>query len=342
MTEPTKTQLFPAEWKRHDACWLAWPHHEDWRAHLERARAEVAILAREIAAGGERVELLFNTEALRAEAAEALKGIPHRAHVVRYGDIWLRDTGPIFVFDDAGQLGASIFVFNGWGEKYIYDGDTSVGGEVANLAGVEARRHSFVLEGGAIEVDGEGTCITTRQCQLSRNRNGDAGEDQVDRWLAEALGAERVLWLDEGLANDHTDGHIDTLVRFVAPGVVVCMEPSGADDPNRDVLLKIRQMLGTMRDARGRKLEIMTMPSPGRVEESGELLPASYANFYIANEAVIVPTYGSRWDDAALAALEPLFAGRRVVGASARSIVTGGGAFHCITQQQPVPPTPRS
>jgi agmatine deiminase len=330
----------PAEWIPHEACWLAWPYNDDWAENLAPARREVAALAREIAASGERARLLVANDACEASAREALDDGDHGVELLRmpYGDIWMRDTGPIFVTNGSGDLAAACFRWNGWGEKYVYAHDDTVGRGIAALLGTRLFASDFVLEGGGIEVDGEGTCLTTRQCLLNPNRNGDVGEEAVERALRAGLGVETILWLDEGLANDHTDGHIDTLARFVAPGVALCMEPTGGDDPNADVLRGIQRDLSAMRDRAGRKLEVVTIPSPGRVlGADGRVLPASYANYYLANEAVIVPTYGVASDERAVRAIGALFPTRRAVGASARAIVTGGGAFHCITQQQPAP-----
>jgi agmatine deiminase len=314
----------PAEWQPHRATWVAWPSHADlWLDNLQPVRAAFTAMARAIAAG-ERLEVLAADAPNLALARAALAGVDARFHQVPYGDIWLRDTAPIFT-----RGGACRFRFNGWGDKYVLPGDDVVGDRIAELAGVAPARFDFVLEGGAIEVDGEGTGLTTEQCLLDRNRNPGMSKADYQRELRAALGIERLLWLRRGLHNDHTDGHVDTLARFIAPGVVVCMEPA-AGDPNRDALLEIRADLGAM------GLEVVTVPSPGTViDADGRLMPASYVNFYIGNAVVVVPSYGVSTDDAAVASIAALFPGRRTVAVRAETILTGGGAFHCITQQQP-------
>lgn len=318
----------PAEWAPHKAIWTAWPSDPLlWQDDLEPARAEVGAMVRALAAG-DKVKLLANGE-LAAAAARAAAGDVAEVIDAPFGDIWLRDTGPIFTADGA----AVSFAFNGWGGKYVLDHDSSVARRIAERAGAPLRAHEFILEGGAVEMDGEGTLLTTRQCVLNLNRNEGWTEEDAEEALKAALGVSKILWLDEGLANDHTDGHIDNLARFVAPGRVVVQTPSG-DDPNADVLRAIDAALDGMTDARGRPLEVIRIPSPGLVEEDGDPVPASHMNFIIGNEAVIVPTY-SEYGPAAVEALAPLFSGRRVIGLSARSILTGGGGFHCITQQEP-------
>jgi agmatine deiminase len=334
----------PAEWAPHDAVWTAWPHLAgEWAGGLAAPRRALADMMRAIIAldggghpRGERVELLVPDAAGEASARELLgdaaAGV--RFHRTRYGDVWLRDTAPVFVVaDDA--LAAACFQFNGWGGKYVMPGDTEVATWVAAAAGVPAWPQGFILEGGAIEVDGEGTVLTTRQCLLGGNRNPGYDEAAMSELLCAALGAERVIWLDRGLANDHTDGHIDTLARFVAPGVVAAMAPAEGD-PNRAALDGIIADLRAAHDARGRRLEVVTVPSPGAVlDADGGLMPASYLNFYIGNHAVVVPTYRAGADDAAVAAIAATFPGRATVGSDAWPVLVGGGAFHCTTQQQP-------
>ncbi|HJW44636.1 MAG TPA: agmatine deiminase family protein [Geothrix sp.] len=332
--------LQPAEWDRHSACWLAWPSHGHlWREKLAPAQAEWAALCVAMAEqGGEALEILVQDEAAEAAARAALAPVIGQArfHRVPVGDIWLRDTAPIFVKDVEGRLQAACFQFNGWGGKYVLPDDDRVAGRVAALSGLPRRDQDWVLEGGSVEVDGEGTILTTRQCLLNPNRNPGLAQAELEAALTLGLGARKVLWLGVGLLNDHTDGHIDTLARFVAPGVVVCMRALDGDDPNAAALDQIAADLAAFTDARGRKLQVVRIPSPGLVlDEEGEPMPASYVNFYIGNRTVVVPTYGTPHDKAAVAALTPLFPGRRVLGRSARAILSGGGAFHCITQQQP-------
>ncbi len=340
----TRTVLHqPAEWERHSSCWLAWPSHAHlWRDNLALAQAEWTGLAVAIAgAGGEALDILVPDDTAEREARVALAPVLARVrfHRLPVGDIWLRDTAPIFVQDEAGRPRATCFRFNGWGGKYVLPDDDQVAARVAALSGQPCTNHGWILEGGSVEADGEGTLLTTRQCLLNPNRNPGMTQADLEAALREGLGADKVLWLDEGLINDHTDGHIDTLARFVAPGVVVCMEAQERLDPNGPTLDRLAADLATLTDAQGRRLQVVRIPSPGLLlDEGGEPMPASYVNFYIGNAAVVVPTYGTPYDEAALVALAPLFPGRRVLGRSARAILSGGGAFHCITQQQPEVP----
>lgn len=323
----------PAEWRPHKAIWTAWPSAADlWGEDLEPARAEVAAMVRALADGGTGDTLRVLAHGREAEATAKL-ALGRSAEIIpgAFGDIWFRDTGPIF--DAAGV--AHGFRFNGWGGKYQLPHDEEVGARIALLAKADFRRHDFILEGGAIEMDGEGTLLTTRQCLLNPNRNAHWTEQGAEAALKKALGIEKVLWLDEGLMNDHTDGHIDNLARFVAPGRVVCQAPASRDDPNHDVLEEIALELSAMRDAHGRKLDVVRIPSPGVVEDDdGEIVPASHMNFVIGNTTVVVPIYSGAGDDA-VNALAPLFPGRTIIGLTSHAILTGGGSFHCITQQEP-------
>ena len=249
----------------------------------------------------------------------------------RFGDIWLRDTGPIFFRDRAAG-----FRFNGWGGKYVLEGDETVADQLAVHAGVPLTSHAFILEGGALDHDGAGTVLTTRQCLLNPNRNADWDQARAEAALRTALGARRVLWLGEGLANDHTDGHVDNLARFVAPGVVACPVAYGRGDVNAAAYDAAAADLAAMTDPEGRPLQVVRIPSPGLIEdEDGRAIPASHMNFIIANGAVIMPDYGTASAPQAAAALAPHFPGREMIRLPSSAILTGGGSFHCITQQEP-------
>jgi agmatine deiminase len=257
-----------------------------------------------------------------------------------FGDIWLRDTGPIFIKDGPTDVSAVGFRFNGWGGKYVLEGDEDVAEQLAAASGTRLERHPEILEGGAVDHDGLGTVLTTRQCLLNPNRNPGWDEAEAEALLARGLGARRVLWLGEGLLNDHTDGHVDNLARFVAPGVVALPVATGADDPNRAVYEAAAEALEPARSAQGAALQVVRMASPGRVESEGEVIPASHMNFVVANSAVVMPTYGEGGDsgpsELALDTLRSLFPERTVIGLPSRALLTGGGSFHCITQQEPV------
>jgi len=345
----------PAEWEPHEAVWTGWPSDASlWGDDLGQARAEVedfirAILFSEASENGtsgsaEAVRLVARGREAMA-AAEIMRGKLPRAEGLSIveapiGDIWLRDTGPIFM--QAGDdISASAFRFNGWGGKYQLPEDDHIADIIAEKAKVDLRRFDdFICEGGALETDGEGTFITTRQCLLNPNRNPSLSQTDVEKILRDAVGAEKVIWLDEGLAGDHTDGHVDNIARFLAPGKLACMQANGDDDPNKEVFAAIEETLRTATDAQGRTLEVVTVPSPGRVELDGEPAAASHLNFYIANRALIMPAYGRLTGDhdaclEALQTLERHGPRRNVVAIDSSHLLTGGGSFHCISQQQP-------
>ncbi len=318
----------PAEWAPHAGVWIGFPSHAAlWEDDLAPAQAEVAAFARIVHADGvgEEVRLV----AADAEAADAARALAPFATVLvePFGDIWLRDTGPILLSGPDGMRAAR-FRFNGWGGKYDLEGDDTIGLRLARTIGLDAHAHDWVLEGGAIDVDGTGLAVTTEQCLLNPNRNPGLDRAAVEARLAADLGIDRLLWLGDGLANDHTDGHVDNLARFVAQGVLAIPVPAEGD-PNAAVYA----------DAKARAeafgVKVVPLPSPGRILRDGEIVPASYMNFYIGNAAVAVPLYGAPNDDAAVAAIAALFPGRKVAGYRADHILTGGGSFHCISQQVP-------
>ncbi|MBX9815421.1 MAG: agmatine deiminase [Proteobacteria bacterium SG_bin5] len=317
----------PAEWQPHEAVWIGFPSHADlWTEDLTPARAEVASFAAAVDAEGQGERVLL--VAADAEAEAAARALCPFAKIVRqpFGDIWLRDTGPILL----DRRHARRFGFNGWGGKYDLPGDDDIGARLAMDLGVEAPAADWVLEGGAIDGDGTGRVVTTAQCLLNPNRNPGMSKAGVEARLAEDLGFTKVIWLGDGLLNDHTDGHVDNLARFVAPGVLAIPQAS-ENDPN----WRVYQAAAEDAQRADPSLEIVRVPSPGRVLRDEEIVPASYMNFYIGNAAVVVPLYGAPNDTAAVAAFQALFPSRKVVGLRADHILTGGGSFHCISQQIP-------
>jgi agmatine deiminase len=328
------TKPVPAEWTKHRAMWVGFPSHvELWQEDLAEAQGEVAALVRALATtGGETVRLLVHGDDALTAARGRLGDLSNVEFVAgRFGDIWLRDTGPIVV---GGR--AISFRFNGWGGKYVLPHDDTVSRQIADHARLTLDEHDIVREGGALDHDGEGTILTTRQCLLNPNRHTGWTEGEAEAALTSALGAAKVLWLGDGLENDHTDGHVDNLARFVAPGVAACPIAFGDDDPNAGVYDETARLLAGMTDAAGRRLEVVRIPSPGRIEnEDGEATPASHMNFLVANRAVVVPTYAEASGRAAVEALRAVFPDREVVGLPSTAILTGGGSFHCISQQEP-------
>ncbi|MBV9527153.1 agmatine deiminase family protein [Sphingomonas sp.] len=322
----TKSPL--PEWAPHEAVWIGFPSDPDlWLGDLKQAEREVAAFAEAVHAGGkgERVRLVAANEG----AAKAARQLAPFAEVIvePFGDIWLRDTGPI-VAGSGAERRAQGFGFNGWGGKYDLDGDQDIGERLARQAQLPFAKADWVLEGGAIDHDGTGAVVTTEQCLLNPNRNS-LTRTEIEERLRRDLGFDRIIWLGSGLLNDHTDGHVDNLARFLAPGVVGVPDPD-SDDPNGAAFEDARTRL------RAAGLEVVPLPSLGRVTgEDGDVIPASYMNFYIGNAAVVVPQYGAANDAAAVTALQAVFPDRVAIGMRADHILTGGGSFHCISQQVP-------
>lgn len=316
----------PPEWAPHAAVLIGFPSHADiWGPPLAGARDETLGFANAIAdeGRGERVLLVCaDDEAARAAATRIGRGV--EIVVEDFGDVWLRDTAAIVTGDGSARL----FRFNGWGGKYDFPGDEDVGARLAARRRIDFEPCDWVLEGGSIDGDGTGLVVTTEQCLLNRNRNPGLSMRTAEDWLHRDLGFDRVLWLGDGLVNDHTDGHVDNLARFVAPNRLAVPAPE-ENDPN----WLIYQDAARRADAFG--VEVVRLPSPGRVLVDEEVVPASYMNFYIGNTVVAVPVYGQANDARAVEAIGALFPERRAVGLRADHILTGGGSFHCISQQLP-------
>ena len=325
------SQHQPAEWAPHDSVWIGFPSAADlWLEDLEGAQAEVAAFANAVHAdgAGETVRLVCANAAAEA-AARALAAPGVEIVAAPFFDIWLRDTGPILVAAD-GQRLALDYPGNGWGGKYPSPLDDDLARVLCDQAGLARQPRDWILEGGAIDVDGAGLCVTTGQCLLNPNRNPKRSRREIEERLCADLGLKEVLWLGVGLLNDHTDGHVDNLARFVAPGVLALPEALDGDDPNAEIFAD------ALSRAKDWPVEIALIPSAGlHVDDEGEPIPASHMNFYIGNKTVVVPTYGGPSDDKAVAAIAKLFPGRETIGLPATHILTGGGSFHCISQQVP-------
>lgn len=329
-----------AEWKPQSAVLLAWPHaRTDWAANLRAATATYARIGAEIT----RHELLIlvcanatvqhSAHAELAQAGTIMSRL--RSVIADYDDTWARDFGPLSVEDDSASL--IDFRFNGWGEKFASDADDRLSRRLAEIGvfAVPLRRREEVLEGGSIDTDGEGTLLITRRCLLHPKRNPAMGEAEIERLLATELGCERVIWLSEGwLAGDDTDGHVDNLARFTDPRTIVHAACDDSADPHFAPLQRMGVELGRLRRADGRPYRLLPLPLPGAVVgTSGHRLPASYVNFLIINEAVLVPIFDDPADDLALERLAGCFPGREIVAIDARALLEQGGGIHCVSMQ---------
>jgi agmatine deiminase len=333
----------PAEWEPHAATWLAWPHRRrTWLGPFEPIPLVYERLARLIAAH-EPVRII-GSESLLAEPRERLAGVANVEFVtIPTNDSWVRDTGPVFLLRRdaaAGNLpprAAVAWDWNAWGGKYPpWDDDGRVSRAIAAQLGLEPFTPGIVLEGGAIETDGAGTILANEKCVVDERRNPGLDRDAMAAALRRWLGVEQVLWVGGDLAGDDTDGHIDQLARFVAPGRVLAARQPDKGDPNHAGLAANLEQLATLRDAAGRRLEVVPVDIPARFAFEGTQLPASHLNFYVATGLVAVPVFGSPTDEPALRLLEQCFPGRRVEPVDCRELVRGRGAVHCITRDEPL------
>lgn len=321
---------FPPEWHPQDWLWIGFPHDaEEWPGFLDRAQEQIAAFASAVAESGQEVRLIARNEinAKRARSLASSKVVIEERH---YGDIWLRDTGPLVMLDAQTQAReARRFGFNGWGEKYLMDGDQTIGRELADDAGLHTLTKDWILEGGALDADGTGIVATTEQCLLNPNRNPHLSRADLEERLRDDLGFSSVLWLGDGLINDHTDGHVDNLARFVGPRTLALPRATGKDDPNAAIYAD------TKARAEAFGVNVCEVPSPGRVERDGRIEPASYMNFTITSNLVVVPTFGTAHDEEGVAAIAALFNDRETIGLPGDAVLAGGGGFHCASQQMP-------
>ena len=342
----------PAEWERHDATWLAWPHNpEDWPGKFQPIPWLYAEIVRLLAAR-EQVRILVDD----VKAKQRATGMLERAgadldqvsfHAWPTDRSWVRDTGPIFVRDAKGKVAITNWLFNGWAKYPNGRLDNQVPGRVTRLLGVpewqpaitlrNGKPHRLVLEGGSIDTNGEGILLTTEECLLSevQQRNPGVSREQIEQALHNFLGIEQVVWLNRGIAGDDTHGHVDDITRFVAADTIVTVVEPDASDPNHEPLAENLARLKNARNQQGKQFTVVELPMPRPVVFQGQRLPASYANFYIANGLVLVPTFHDPNDRVALNILAELFPGREVIGIHSVDLVWGLGTLHCMTQQQP-------
>jgi agmatine deiminase len=348
----------PAEFERHSGCWMLWPERPDiWRDGAKPAQTVFTALATAIA-GAEPVTVGVSAAQFQNARARLPPGV--RVMEISSNDAWMRDCGPTFVIDARGRRRGVDWTFNAWGGLngglyFPWDRDDEVAQKVLEVEGADRYRTSLVLEGGAIHVDGQGTCLTTEECLLNPNRNPGLARPEVEEHLRRYLGVTRVIWLGQGVYLDETGGHIDELACFTSPGHVALTWTEDRKDPQYEISLDAYRRLRKACDARGRELTIHKIHQPGplymtedeaagidrragsRPRKGGDRLAASYINFYITNKSIVMPLYDKRHDAAARRTLKRLFPTRRVLGVATREVLLGGGNIHCITQQVPRP-----
>lgn len=333
----------PAEWERHEATWLSWPHNiETWPEELEEVEATFAQIVRALAPH-ELVHVNVNDANHERHVRSVLSenGVSDNVvlHVIPTNDAWIRDHGAIFVrrdSDSGSELVATNWLFNSWGGKYPpWNLDNDVPALMSSALGVREAIGGIVMEGGSIEVNGQGTLLTTEQCLLNPNRNPHLSKRDLEHLLRGAFGVNQILWLPEGIAGDDTDGHIDDITRFAGPDTLITVIEHDPADANYEILQENLNQLKTFTTMEGRPFNVETLPMPDPIFIRGERMPASYANFYIANEVVLLPSYRDRMDDVAAETMGRLFPDRKIVKIDCTALIWGLGAVHCLTQQVP-------
>ena len=346
ITDPTPLRSgysFPAEWEPHRATWLSYPHADSysWPGALDAIFPSYDLFIKELTKG-ERVCINVRNEDLAREVQNRLLGlgVDHTrvdCFIHPTNDAWCRDHGPAFLVNRKAEIPKVIvsWKYNAWGDKYPHDLDEKIPGLIGRSLNLPVYYPGIVMEGGAVEFNGKGTLLTTAQCLLHENRNPHLDQKKIEEYLCHYYGVTQVLWLDEGIEGDDTNGHIDDIARFFREDAVVTMVEPRRSDENHAVLDKVLKKLKSFRLADGRQLDIAEIPMPSPVIREDQRLPASYANFYIANQSVIVPTFRCREDDRAMRILEECFPGRTVIGIDSVDIIWGLGSFHCLSQQEP-------
>jgi len=332
----------PAEWEPHEATWLSWPHRTgiSFPDAYNRVIPTFVKMATALAES-EIVRINVKDAAQEAEVRRLLNGAPPERielHHIPTNEPWCRDHGPIFVKrKKAPRVAAINFGYNAWGWKHLpFDDDDDVPPKIGKLLGIDVLDCSdFILEGGSIDVNGEGALLTTESCLLNPNRNPDLTRDDIEKNLRDWLGVKKIIWLGDGIEGDDTDGHIDDITRFVGPNSVVTVVEDDENDPNHDALHANLERLRAVELKKDEPLEIRELPMPSKIVRDGQRLPASYANFYIANKVVLLPVFGETKDAWAEAVLKEMFPKRKIIPIDCRELIWGLGAFHCLTQQQP-------
>ncbi len=333
---------FPAEWAHHTATWLSWPHKEEsWPGKITTIYKPYCEFIKAVSEG-ELVRINVANEQMSAFAKEQLQLVGADLKRIEFyefptNDAWCRDHGPAFLINtDTKQKVIVDWGYNAWGNKYPpYDLDDVIPTKIGNHFNLPVYHPGIVMEGGSVDFNGKGTVLTTTACLLNQNRNPHLNQQQIEAYLQNYYGVEQILWLGDGIIGDDTDGHIDDITRFINEDTVVTVIEENKNDENYHILQENLQTLKTMRLLNGKQLNIVELPMPDAVYYDGQRLPASYANFYISNAAVVVPTYRSKNDEKALDILTTCFPDRKVIGIDSTDIIWGLGSFHCLSQQEP-------
>lgn len=343
---PTPKELgykFPAEFALHSATWLSWPHKEEsWPGKIDAIFPSYSLFIKELTKG-EKVRINVADEAMKALAVSHLQKAEVDLSKVEFffhptNDAWCRDHGPAFLINPAAAQKKVIvdWGYNAWGNKYPpFELDDVIPTLIGKQMDIPVYHPGIVMEGGSVEFNGKGTLLTSKSCLLNPNRNPHLTQSQIEEHLSNYYGVDQILWIEEGIVGDDTDGHVDDTVRFVNDDTVVTVVEENATDENYNLLQHNLKQLQQMRLIDGKQLNIIELPMPDKLVYEGQRLPCSYANFYIANKSVIVPTFHSKNDDKALQIIRQCFPSREVVGIDSTDIIWGLGSFHCLSQQEP-------